>query len=258
MDEKSTAQATAESGATAETTAAESRTEEQTGQQQAGEQSQKTETTETKTSEAATASTGDKSKAEVSTAQKQEQKPLSRRSAQYRIQQLARENAELKKQTGQKQEAEGEEGETATDDQKPDIAALVQKEIERRLNPFLSESTKAADEAELSELFSGERASERSKYEGKIREMWALPQYRDVAASDLYKIASFDDAVKAATEKAIEAYKQAEKEAKESSGSGHSNTSNRTGRTAKSVDDLTPEQLEQHNALIKAGKPGLI
>ena len=199
------------------------------------------------------ASTGDKSKSETQDT-KPESKPLSRRSAAYRIQQLVNENNELKKQVGKpKQEQNEWEEDTPTDD-KPDISELVAKEVERRLNPVMSEHSKAADDAELGELFSGDKASERSKYEGKIRAMWGLPQYKDVAAQDLYKIASFDDAVSSAVAKAIEDYKTAQKEAKDSSASGTSN-SNRTGKGGKSVNDLSDAEFAARNERIKAGLP---
>jgi hypothetical protein len=230
----------------AENTAGESQSQEQTNASH--------ETSEGASGEQAdkgqSASTGDKSKVETQDP-KPESKPLSRRSAAYRIQQLVNENNELKKQVGKpKQEQNEWEEDTPTDD-KPDISELVAKEVERRLNPVMSEHSKAADDAELGELFSGDKAAERSKYEGKIRAMWSLPQYKDVAASDLYKIASFDDAVSTAVAKAIEDYKQAEKEAKESSASGTSN-SNRTGKSGKSVSEMSSEEFQKHNERVKA------
>ena len=74
--------------------------------------------------------------------------------------------------------------------------------------------------------------------------MWKLPQYKDVAAADLYKIASFDVAVSSAVAKGIEDYKQAVKEAKDSSASGSANTSNRTGKGGKSIADMTDEEFQ--------------
>jgi hypothetical protein len=241
-----------EQTSSAENTAAESQTVEQTTQD-AGDTQQSTEQTSDIEGKADAASTGEKKPSETQDV-KPESKPLSRRSAAYRIQQLVNENNELKKQVGKpKQEQNEWEEETAQDDQ-PNIAELVAKEVERRLNPIVSESSKAADDSEINELFSGEKAGERTKYEPKIREMWKLPQYKDVAASELYKIASFDDAVSSAVTKGIEEYKKAEKEAKDSSASGTSN-SNRTGKGGKSITDLSDEEFAARNERIKAGLP---
>jgi hypothetical protein len=234
-----------EETSTAEETAAESQSDEQT--QDAGTQ----ESAEQASDKADDASTGDKSKVETQDP-KPESKPLSRRSAAYRIQQLTRENKQLKEQQKPAQQNEWDE-ETQTDD-KPDIQALIDQAVEKRLHPIVSESTKAADDSEINELFSGDRAGERPKYEPAIREMWKLPQYKDVAASELYKIASFDDAVSTATQKAIEEYKKAEKEAKESSASGTSN-SNRNGKGGKSINDLPDDEFLKRNERIKAGLP---
>jgi hypothetical protein len=201
-----------------------------------------------------TASTGDKSKSENQDS-KQDSKPLSRRSAAYRIQQLTKQVRDLKQgKEPAKQDEQDEWAEDTQTDDKPDISELVAKEVERRLNPVMSEHSKAADDSEISELFSGDKTSERTKYEPKIREMWNQAQYKDVAASDLYKIASFDDAVSAATQKAIEDYKTAQKEAKESSASGTSN-SNRTGKGGKSINDLSDVEFAARNERIKAGLP---
>lgn len=203
-----------------------------------------------------TASTGDTKPSETQDV-KPETKPLSRRSAAYRIQQLTRENRELKQQQKPVQQEQDEWEENPQEDEQPDIASLVAKEVEKRLNPVISESTKTADDSEINELFSGDRASERSKYEDKIRDMWKLPQYKDVAAADLYAIATQSDiATKIAQAKleAIEDYKKAVIEAKESSASGTSNTSNRTGKGGKSVNDMTDEEFRQHNERVKAGQ----
>jgi hypothetical protein len=199
------------------------------------------------------ASTGDKSKSGDQDS-KQDSKPVSRRSAAYRISQLVEENKTLKQQLGKPSQEQDEWEQPAQDDTQPNVAELVAKEVERRLNPIVSESSKAADDAEISELFSGDKAAERSKYEPRIREMWKLDQYKNVAAADLYRIASFDEAVSAATTRAIEGYKQAQKEAKESSASGTSN-SNRTGKSGKSINDLSDEEFAQRNERIKAGLP---
>jgi hypothetical protein len=199
------------------------------------------------------ASTGDKSKSENQDSKK-DSKPVSRRSAAYRINQLVEENKTLKQQLGKPVQEQDEWEQSAQEDDQPDIASLITKEVERRLHPVISESTKAADDAEINELFSGDKAGERPKYEPKIREMWNQAQYKDVAAADLYKIASFDDAVSAAVTKGIEEYKKADKEARESSASGSSNTSNRTGKGGKSVNDMTDEEFRQHNERVKAGQ----
>ena len=238
-----------EQDTTVEQTTADSQTVEQTTdtQPQAGDQGSQTDSGKADQ----TASTGDKSKVETQDP-KPESKPVSRRSAAYRIQQLVEENKSLRQQ--QKPVEQEDLGDDSATDDKPDISALVAKEVERRLNPVMSEHSKAADDSELGELFSGDKASERSKYEGKIRSMWSLPQYKDVAAQDLYKIASFNDAVSAATSRAIEEYKKAEKEAKESSASGTSN-SNRTGKDGKSITDLSDEEFAARNERIKTGLP---
>jgi hypothetical protein len=238
-DEANTQEAQA---STAETTAAESQTVEQTTTPAEGEQ----------TATEAAASTGDKSTSENKDA-KQEFKPVSRRSAQFRIQQLNNRVKELEATQKPKEQEEGDED--AGDDQpqdKPDISALVAQEVERRLNPVISEHTKSADDAELNELFAGDKASERSKYEEPIRNAWKLDQYKNLAAADLYKIATYDEAVANAKAQAIEEYKKADKEAKESSASGSSNTSNRTDKGGKSVWDMSPEEFQKHNEQIKA------
>lgn len=220
--------------------------EETTADSQSDTQTQDSNVTSTEGAGESTASTGDTKPSQETDVK--DSKPVSRRSAAYRIQQLVNENNQLRQQ--QKPVQQDEEN-TAQDD-KPDIAAIVAREVEKRLNPIVSESSKTADEAELSELFTGDKAAERTKYESRIRELWKLPQYKDVAASDLYKIASFDEAVASATARAIEEYKKAEKEARESSTSG-SNTSNRTGKSGKSISDMTDEEFAAHNARVKAG-----
>jgi hypothetical protein len=240
MPEETQAQQEAQAS-TAETTAAESQSVEQTGQTEAAANTG----TEAKATEAA--STGDKSKAQDS-AQK-ESKPVSRRSAQYRIEQLVKENNALKQ--GKQSATQQESTETEPAAENPDISALVAKEVERRLNPLMSESSKNADDQELKELFSGDKAAEQSKYESKIRDMWKLPQYKDTAAADLYKIASFDDVVAATAAKAVEQYKNAEKEARENSTGGSSNNSNRTGKTATTMSDA---DILANNERIKAGQ----
>ena len=124
------------------------------------------------------------------------------------------------------------------------------------MHPVISESSKAADDGEISELFTGEKAAERSKYEPRIREMWNQAQYKDVAAQDLYKIAKFDElsaSMDTIKQQAVEEYKAALKEAKDSSASGTSNTSNRMGETSKSINDMTDEEFRQHNERVKAG-----
>lgn len=242
-----------EQGTSVEKTTVDSQSQEQTDDSNQTSTEQQVENQEGKTDEGQTdtASTGDQKQSENQDF-KQDSKPLSRRSAKYRIQELTRKVKELESQKKPQVEQDDWE-ETPQEDDKPDIASLVAKEVEKRLNPVISESTKAADDAELSELFSGDKAVERTKYEPAIRDMWKLPQYKDVAATDLYKIASFNEAVANATAKAIEEYKKAEKEAKESSASGTSN-SNRTGKGGKSVNDMTDEEFRQHNERVKAGQ----
>lgn len=185
--------------------------------------------------------------------QKQEQKefkPVSRRSAEFRIKQLAKENAELKKQAKPAPQDEGDED--AGDDPKPNISALVAEEVERRLNPVLSQHTKTADDGEINEFFSGDKAAEKAKYEEPIRNAWKLDQYKELAASDLYKILNFDEAIASAKAQAIEEYKKAEKEAKESSASGSSNTINRTDKSGNDILNMSSEEFQKHNERIKA------
>lgn len=188
---------------------------------------------------------------------KAEVKPTSRRSAQFRIQELVRENNELKKQVAPKEEAFDEWGnpKPATEETPDPKYTKLEAEIEALkglVKPVMTSTQKAADDTELSELFTGEKASEREKYEESIRKMWEQPQYKDLAAVDLYKIATFDAAIANARTQAIEEYKKAEKEAKENSSSGSSNTSNRTGKDSKSVWDMTPEEFQKHNEQVKA------
>lgn len=168
-----------------------------------------------------------------------ESKPISRRSAAYRIQQLTKQVNQLKQQPASPEQGGDPQAEL------PDVNELVNKAIEARLNPIITEHTKSADDSEINELFTGDRTSERSKYEAKIRNMWQMDQYKNVAASDLYRIASFDDAVKAATTKAIEDYKKADKEAKDSSASGNNNSSNRNQKGVKSAWDMTEQEFQE-------------
>jgi hypothetical protein len=122
------------------------------------------------------------------------------------------------------------------------------------LNPIVSESSKAADDSEISELFSG-KPEDRSKYEGQIRSFWNLPQYKDVAAQDIFNMLrgkEIEQTITQAKQQAIEEFKKAEREAKDSSASGTSN-SNRTGKGGKSIADMTDEEFIQHNERVKAG-----
>jgi len=191
------------------------------------------------------ASPGDTGKPEDQ-GSKPDAKPLSRRSAQFRIQQLANENKELRAKLDPKPtQNDWDDEDPASDDQKPDIGKLVNDAVQAALKPVITEHSKAADDSEISELFTGDKASERSKYEPKIRSLWNEPQYKDVSAADLYKIVSFDDAVSTAVARGIEDYKAAEKEAKESSASG-SSANNRTGKTGeKTAWDLSEKEFEE-------------
>lgn len=243
MAEEANTQATEETQvAAAEPTAAESQPVEQTPAE--GEPEQKP--------AESTAPTGEQKQE-----QKQEFKPVSRRSMVYRIQKLAAENTKLKQQTQNNPAQQDQGDEDAGDDpsqEKPDISALVAQEVERRLHPVLSQHTKTTDDSEINEFFSGEKATEKAKYEEPIRNAWKLDQYKELAASDLYKILTFDEAIANAKAQAIEEYRRADKEAKESSASGSSNTSNRTGNGGKSLAEMTDEELIAHNNQIKAGK----
>jgi hypothetical protein len=233
----------------AEQTAGDSQTQEQSTGSEAQEQGQQESGDQSKQS--ADASTGEQKPSENKEA-KQEFKPVSRRSAAYRIQQLTKQVNDLKKsQQGSAQDDEGDE--YAGDDPKPDLAALVAAEVEKRLHPVMSEHTKTADDSEINEFFSGDKAAEKAKYEEQIRNAWKLDQYKDLAASDLYKIFTYEDAIANAKAQAVEEYKKAEKEAKELSASASGNTSNRTG-TSKSLAEMTDEELVAHNERVKLGK----
>lgn len=191
---------------------------------------------------------------EPSTQDAKPEKPLSRRSAQYRINQLTQQVKELKEQ--QKPANEWEE----PVEPNPEMTALKAEieELRGLVKPVMDNTAKSADDMEISEVFTGDNAADRAKYEGKIRELWDLPQYKDVAAADLYKIAKFDELSKSmdtVKQQAVEDYKKAEKEARESSGSGNSNTSNRIGDGGKSVIDMPDEEFLARNERIKAGLP---
>lgn len=236
----------------AEATAAESQTEQKaTGNetQDAGNQ------TGDQSKQDANASTGEQKPSAQDA--KTEQKPQSRRSAQFRIQELVRENKELRQQqNAPKQAAVDEWGNPIepTEDKPDPRYTKLEAEIEALkglVKPVMTNSQKAADDGELSELFTG-KPEERAKYEESIRRMWELPQYKDLAAQDLYKIATFDDAIANAKAQAVEEYKQAVKEAKESSASGSSNTSNRTGNS-RPIANMSDDELLAHNERVKAG-----
>lgn len=166
------------------------------------------------------------------------EKPQSRRSAAYRLQQVLDENRALKQQLG----TPPENGTPPAED----INAMVQSAIKKALEPYQSATTKAADDAELAELYSSR--PEAKAHEAKLREMWGKPQYKDLAASDLLKIADYDSLVERTTKQAIEEYKAAQTEAKKSSTGGNS-SSNRSGK-GKSVTEMTPEEFAEHNAQV--------
>lgn len=216
-----------------------------------------TQTTGDQFKQDANASTGDKSQSDQNKDSKQEFKPVSRRSAAHRIQQLARENAELRKNNEKsQQDSQDDQGdENAGDDPKPDINKLVAEAVQAALKPVMTEHTKTADDSEINEFFSGEKASQRAEYEPQIRKLWELPQYKDVAAQDLHAMLvgrNIDLVVSKAVEEALKQAKVAESEAKESSASGSSNISNRTGKDGKSVWDMSSEEFQKHNEQIKA------
>lgn len=183
--------------------------------------------------------------------EQKEFQPQSRRSAAYRIQQLAKENKALKDQLAGKGEKkdEGNDGwkEDDRQDDKPDIASLVAQEVEKRLNPVLSQTSEVADNGEINELFTGDRAGERTKYEGKIREMWKLSQYKDVAALDLYKILTYDEAMA----RGATAVKEADKEAKKSSTGGHSARGKGGEKTAW---DLSEKEFKDKMTKLRSGQ----
>src|ERR1044072_3907481 len=121
----------------AENTAADSESGEQTTQSDTGTQ-EESQPSDADTGKADAASTGDKSSGTQDV--KQESKPVSRRSAAYRLTQALKENQELKKQLNKPKQEQDEWGdEPAQDESPPNIAELVAKEVERRLNPVISE-----------------------------------------------------------------------------------------------------------------------
>lgn len=180
-------------------------------------------------------------------------KPLSRRSAAYRIQQLNDQIRDLKAGRGS-QAAESNDqqdgGDTQDDQSKqPDISALVAAEVAKALKPYESATTRTADDAEINELFAG-KPEEQKKYEAAIREKWNLPQYKDLAAQDVYRIVSYDEAVKAAVAKGIEDFKKAEKEAKDSS-TGGSSVRGKGGQ--KTAWDISDKEFKEQTDRVRAG-----
>lgn len=253
MSEEDNMQASNEAAAD-DTTAGESQAQEQTTEVNADQSVQTTE----QPKESAPASEGDKSASTQNQEAKVDSKPVSRRSAAYRIQQLVEENKALKAQAQKPAQTDQYDWEAPPQEEESqlNIDARIQQAVQKALHPVISESSKAADDGEISELFTGEKAAERSKYEPRIREMWNQAQYKDVAAQDLYKIAKFDElsaSMDTIKQQAVEEYKAALKEAKDSSASGTSNTSNRMGETSKSINDMTDEEFRQHNERVKAG-----
>jgi len=226
-------------GAPAETPAADSEPVEQTTPPAAEGQPQETD-------KPSTAAPGEQGKPQEQAKPQAPQPPMSRRSAKYRIEQLARENAELRKQNGLPAKAaeQPDEGEPQpTDPQpQPDVAKLVEQEVAKRLNPVMSENSRAADDAEINELFTGSLATQKAEFEPKIREAWKLPQYKDLSAADLYKVLTYDAELAKAKLAAVEEFKKAGKEAKESSGSG---TSARKDGKEKTAWDLSEEELKK-------------
>ena len=185
---------------------------------------------------------------------KQEPKPLSRRSAKFRIQELVDKNKDLQDLLNQRNQVDDDGvGEHRIDDQ-PNVAEIVQQEVKKQVDPIISESSRAADDAEINELFTGQTA-DREKYEGKIRSLWNLPQYKDVAASDLLNMirgSQMDQLISQAKQAAVEEYKKAQLEANESSARGNSN-SNRTDKT-NDLSNLSDEELLKRNERVKAGQ----
>jgi hypothetical protein len=190
----------------------------------------------------------------------QEFKPKSRNSAKQRIEQLARENAQLRKQVGTKPAVaakgeDGDNGDPQPDDNEPVAPEPkdISSEVARQLEPVLAQHRNQVDDTELAELFTGDNAGKRAEYEPKIRDAWKLEQYKDIAAADLLKILDYDTALANAQTQAVEAYKKAQKEAQESSGAGNNNTINRTGKGGKGASQMTDEELIEHNDRVKAG-----
>jgi hypothetical protein len=191
----------------------------------------------------------------------QEFKPKSRNSAKQRIEQLARENAALRKQvntSATKPPAPKDANDEG--DPQPDEAPApaddpkdISSEVARQLKPVLDQHRQQVDDTELAELFTGENAGKRAAYESRIRDAWKLEQYKDLAASDLLKLLDYDTALANAKTQAVEEYKKAQKDAQESSGAGNSNTLNRTGEGGKPIDQMSDEEFIAHNNKIKAG-----
>jgi hypothetical protein len=191
----------------------------------------------------------------------QDFKPTSRRSAQYRIQQLTRQKNELEEENarlkGTPAKQEPDEGTPQFGDEPqlkaPDVSEAVRREAARILDPVLSQHRQSADDQEISELFSGDLKDQRATFEPKIRDAWKLDQYKDLAAGDVFKILNYDSALANAQVQAVEDYKKAVKEAKESSASGTSNTINRHDQGGNPALNLTDEEFIKHNEKIKAG-----
>lgn len=183
--------------------------------------------------------------------------PRSRRSAQFRIEQLARENAELRKQNGNPPAPADPDEPPQPDDNPnptdPDVDLRL-KRIEKGTKLVLDHALSAEDNAELSELFSGEKASERAVYEPQIRAMWNNPQYKDLSAADAYALTkgkSLPDQIAKAKLQAVEDYKKAEIEAKNSSTGGSNSSANRNGRAPAIPSD---EEILAQNEKVKAGQ----
>lgn len=222
--------------APAETPAADSQPENQTSQ-----------ASSEPAKEPAQPAAGEPAKPTESKAQ-EDSKPKSRRSAEFRIGQLTAQRDEWKTKYEELiKNKGGDEGDPPPSDP-PDISKQVEAEIDKRLKPVLSQHSQAADDGEINELFTGANAARRSEYEPKIREAWKLDQYKDMAASDLLKLFSYDSDLAKAKLDAVEEYKKAQKEARESSGSGASARSNNSGE--KSAWDLSDEEFKaQQNKL---------
>lgn len=247
-DQQATGASTDAQMAPADDTAADSQSVEQTGSQdQAGsDESAKADESDKGKAEPSTAGSGDKEQSEKKDSQDSSQ-PKPRRSS-NRFSQLANENKVLKEEnerlkgTGQNQDSGDDQD---VENAKAAVEQVAEKVFEKRMAPVIEQAKAAEDDKELSEVFVGDRASQRTKYESKIRDMWKLPQYKDVAAEDLYKLISYGDVAA----KTVETVKKASKEAKDSSTGG---TSARKGDKSESAWDLSEKEFQERNNKVRA------
>ena len=131
-----------------------------------------------------------------------------------------------------------DDGDPQPDEPKPDISKQVEEEVDRRLAPVLNEHSKAADDAELTELFTGDLAPERAKYERDHPRTVATAPVQGRRCQRPLQNRCFRRRSLPPESQAVETYKKAQKEAKDSSSGG---TSARKGDKSESAWELTDE-----------------